>query len=644
MRPSIQARHLVFVCALAGSFLPLRSQEPTGGDGPPLCEIVGTWRSSQGTVTITWRSPRGTIAVIQDRDGQIVLTGERQWKGKYDSSSGQAQLTYELSAAEVREMEDRQEVPPWVRDRIAKKPIHKHLILTFSKSGDPDGSLAMTGQMYDEKVEYQEETDEKTGAPILASRKAWIVAGSDSQPMGATYTNGLSPESRKELDYHLGVGKLFNQRWAFIRKQKDIEIDIAATEKSYDALNTTKAGPAEITRLEEIHRRLKSYHADWDHLESQIEQNRIRILDGAVEQIAYYNRDARDLIEKYVQLKQVVAEQPDKPQYKADLENTGNKILLTLGQGADATNWYDDQDKREFLYGMIQVQAGFAGATAIGSTSEFISKSCPAAVLPKGRTGGGRTTTTANGKPGPTIKLEEPTPGGVVKTTDSTATPLPEPPVKPSKLVSKLPGDLEPAGVTSEPRSGEANASSGKGSSGSGVRGEGEPGGPPNGGGGGANSGGAGPAPDGPPPEFSTDGLRARRTDGWFRTKDGEPVNVGSPRNRPDGVEDPGFNWTDQIRDRFGPKAAEVAQHAEGRAAMLVEQSQGKVSEAWIDINNNQGPCLDCRQYVQQMLPPGSSLTVRWETTLTAAQLEQKFGAGVTLRNGHASYTLHSTR
>ena len=58
--------------------------------------------------------------------------------------------------------------------------------------------------------------------------------------------------------------------------------------------------------------------------------------------------------------------------------------------------------------------------------------------------------------------------------------------------------------------------------------------------------------------------------------------------------------------------AAEYAQHAEGQAAAVMWRDG--MTQAYLDINNSY-VCGGCRTYIERMLPPNSTLTVRYEAS-----------------------------
>lgn len=271
---------------------------------------------------------------------------------------------------------------------------------------------------------------------------------------------------------------------------------------------------------------------------------------------------------------------------------------------------------------------------------------------------GGVSDTAPTGEPGPVRPAGGNAAGaahGVTGTGDTTA-PIPGAPPSATRtsdstmaVAGPAPSDKpELVGVAAGPKTGAASASAGGASSGgNGVTGggAGAPGGEgPGSPGGGTTAAGGGPNPT--PPGFSTENLGTGLTDGWFRTTGGrDPLNVSSWSQRPDDIHDANLNTTDAQRDLAA--YAKVSEHAEGRAAMYMN-TEG-IKQGWIDINNPKGPCLDCRQYVQQLLPADSSLTVRWPTNVGIAQLENLYGAGnvtVTVQGGarYASYSITSSR
>jgi len=152
----------------AGLVTPLRGQQPPKPAGPAACLIIGEWQAS--------RNPKVTLLKVRsDGYGGFVLQGKREWTGKYDPASGRLDLSYNLSAVEIQEAEDKGEVPQWARDQVAGKAIQEHMNLTIANSGGAANALSMAGEMYGEKVTF------------IDGQAPKIVAG-DKKSLGDSYT------------------------------------------------------------------------------------------------------------------------------------------------------------------------------------------------------------------------------------------------------------------------------------------------------------------------------------------------------------------------------------------------------------------------------------------------------------------------
>jgi hypothetical protein len=172
VRRSIQIHVWIALCIIAGLADPLRAQPPASPSGQPpagpaACLIIGEWQSS--------RSPQETITIRSDGHGGIVLKTAREWTGSYDATSGRLDLTYNLTASEIQEGEDKGQVPQWARDQIASQPFQEHMNLIVNSSGNATHKLSITGKMHGEKAFFEE------------GRPAKIVP-EEERSLGDTYT------------------------------------------------------------------------------------------------------------------------------------------------------------------------------------------------------------------------------------------------------------------------------------------------------------------------------------------------------------------------------------------------------------------------------------------------------------------------
>lgn len=333
-------------------------------DPPPQWQLMGEWSGTPNGIRILPGSK--VLCISSDR---VIVRGKNDWKGTYDEDAGEVKVRRTLSAAEVVQMEDAQKVPAWARSLAAKQAIHEDMVLTVKSQGD--GSLSMSGKIYGEKLDWEDEVDPKTGQSDPATQKARIVAG-EARDLPGTYTKaGLSKESRDKLKQELHLMLLFQHRDDLLNG--DVQNRIAALEKTRASLASSN-GADERRRVDDIDRTIDNLQSSWQRDLAHTEHE---IFESALSHSSYYNPEVQDILAKYRQERDMLAADPGSSLKLKLLNDTETRLLLYLGKGADAMYAHDDYEKRAFMYGMIRIQSDFAHGTAVAATGRAVSGACP---------------------------------------------------------------------------------------------------------------------------------------------------------------------------------------------------------------------------------------------------------------------------